>query len=182
MKDLRATTQTSYKHRTGIRDLDDLWRQHGGKLSITGRGGLPLLYHIVDSCITELNGTVAIIDVDGRFSPSNLRCDLRHVHVWRPGRRNFKDTLESVEGYMLGGEHGSMRREWVATIVNGGAGGDIMLGWRGWLKVEKTDTVRFEVGMSVEEALANRERRQEVVHRSEWRIISDIGDFAWKEG
>jgi hypothetical protein len=130
--------------------------------------------------VTGLNGAVALVDMDGRFSPSHLSCDIRHVHVWRPTNHNLSATLESVEGHMLWGDHVSKGREWVGTIVNGGVGGDIMVGWRGWLKVEKEDTGPFGLGVSVEEVMVDREQRQEVVDRSGWKAVSEIGEFSWR--
>ena len=178
LKDLR-TAHSSQPSRTGIPELDDLWKQHGGKLAITGRG-YPLLCRLVDHMVTDLNGTVALVDVDGRFSPSHLTCELQHVHVWRPTKSNFSVTLESVEGYMLWGDHASKGREWVGTIVNGGVGDDIMVDWRGWLRVEKEETGLFGLGFSVEEAIGNKERRQEVVDKGGWKAVSEIGAFNWK--
>jgi len=178
LKDLRIT-HTPNPSKTGVPELDTLWRQHGGgRLSITGRG-LPLLHHLIDHMVTTLKGTVAVIDIDGRFSPSHLRCDLEHVHVWRPGKENLKATMESVEGYMLWGEHGSMRREWVGTLVNGGVGGDVMVGWRGWLRVEREVVSGFGVGASIEEVIGEREKRQEVVDSKGWKGISEMGNYYW---
>ena len=122
---------------------------------------------------------MAVIDVEGRFSSSHLNCDLRHVHVFRPTKRNLKATIESVEGYMVYGEHGSKGREWMGTIVIGGLGGDIMVGWRGWLKVEREAVVSFGDGVSVEEAWSERERRQEVVDGKGWKAACETGDFEW---
>lgn len=176
-KDLR-TEALPTTSRTGIRSLDDLWKQHGGKLSIAGRG-LPLLYHIIDHIISTLNGTVALIDIEGRFSPSQLHCDMMHLHVFRPTKANLKATMDSVEDYMLWGDHESKGREWVGTILNGGVGGDVMVGWRGWLRVEKEAVGHFGDGVSVEEAWAERGMRQEVAEKSGWRAGSEIGDFRW---
>lgn len=81
---------------------------------------------------------------------------------------------------MLWGEHGSKGREWVGTIVNGGVGGDIMVGWRGWLRVEREEVGVFGIGVSVEEGMGEREVRQEVVDGRAWKAVSDIGEFRWK--
>lgn len=178
LKELR-TAHTPNLSRTGIVELDKLWKSHGGNLSITGRG-LPLLYHVIDHMVTSLHGTVALIDIDGRFSPSQLSCELEHVHVFRPTQMNLKVTLESVEKYMLWGEHGSKGREWVGTLVNGGVGGDIMVGWRGWLRVEREDVCGFELEVSVEEVMGEREKRQEVVEAKGWKGVSEMGSYYWK--
>jgi len=130
--------------------------------------------------VTSLQGTVALIDIDGRFSPSHLSCELQHVHVFRPTKRNLKVTLESVEEYMLWGEHESMGREWVGTLVNGEVGGDIMVGWRGWLRVEREEVSGFTDGVSVEEVVGEREKRQEVVDSKGWRGTSEMGKYCWK--
>lgn len=148
-------------------------------MAIVGRA-LPLLYHIVNHLVKARGGTVAVVDVDGRFSPSHLDCELRHVHVFRPTRSNLKVTLESVEGYMLWGDHGSKDREWMATIVNGGVGGDIMTGWRGWLKVERDEVDGFAAGISVEEALIERKVGQDTIPSRGWRAVSQDGTFTFR--
>jgi hypothetical protein len=81
---------------------------------------------------------------------------------------------------MLWGEHESKGREWLGTVVNGGVGGDIMLGWRGWLRVEREETVGFAPGMSAEEALGESEARQEFVESRGWKAVSDLGEFSWR--
>jgi len=81
---------------------------------------------------------------------------------------------------MLWGDHGSRGRQWVGTIVNGGVGGDIMLGWRGWLRVEKEETGGFGIGVSVEEAMLDREKRQNVVDLGGWKAVSEIGECTWR--
>lgn len=129
--------------------------------------------------ITALSGTIALIDLDGRFSPSHLTCDLHHIHVFRPTKSNFKATLEGLEDYMLWGEHESKGREWVGTLVIGGVGGDIMFGWRGWLRVEREEVSRFAVGVSVEEIIGEREKRQDVVDSKGWKGVSEIGEYSW---
>ena len=71
------------------------------------------------------------------------------------------------------GDHGSKSREWVGTIVNGGTGGDINLGWRGWLRVEREEVGNFGWGISVEEAIGDREKRWEVVNAKGWKSSCD---------
>lgn len=157
-----------------------MWRDHGGKLAIVGRG-LPLIYHIVNHLVKVRGGTVAVLDVEGRFSPSHLDCELRHVHVFRPTRSNLKATLESVESYMLWGNHGSKDREWMATIVNGGVGGDIMTGWKGWLRIERDRMDSFVASISAEEALIEMEISQKHMPPRGWRAVSQYGTFSWRE-
>jgi len=179
LKDLRSAHSPN-SSRTGIPELDRLWRSNSGKLSITGRG-LPLLYHVIDHMVTALNGTVALIDLDGRFSPSHLSCDLQHVHIFRPLKDNLKATLDGVEEYMLWEDHASKGREWVGTLVNGGVGGDVMVGWRGWLRVEREEVGGFAVGVSVEEVIGKREERQELVESKGWKGVSEMGEYRWNE-
>lgn len=82
---------------------------------------------------------------------------------------------------MLYSEHVSHEREWLGTIVNGGIGGDINLGWRGWLRVGREEVGAFGEGVSVEEAWEEKGRRQEVVDGKEWRAEgSDGGAFVWR--
>jgi hypothetical protein len=178
LKDLRAAHNPRLE-KTGIPELDGLWRSHGGKLAIVGRWP-PLLYHIVNHLVRVRGGAVAVVDVDGRFSPSHLDCELRHVHVFRPTRSNLKVTLESVEGYMLWGDHASREREWMATIVNGGVGGDIMTGWRGWLRVEREGIGGYTAGISTEEALIEGREEHSNMGSMGWRAVSQYGTFSWR--
>ena len=87
--------------------------------------------------------------------------------------------MDSVDDYMLWGDHESKGREWVGTVLNGGVGGDVMVGWRGWLRVERGAVGNFGEGMNVGEAWAERDMRQEVAEKSGWRAGSEIGDFRW---
>jgi len=107
--------------------------------------------------------------------------DLKHVHIFRPGRDAVTATLESIEPYLLYGSHFSQGRDLVATIVNGGNGGDITVGWKGWLRVEseKDEVMRFGMGMSVEEALRERVARQNVVDEKGWIGLSERGVLKW---
>lgn len=184
MKDLRTHFNHFRPSKTGIPELDDLWKQHGGKLSITGRG-LPLVYTMITHMVKVLNGTVAVIDLHGRFSPSHLtgmgmmKEELGHIHVFRCSKERLKVTVDALEEYMLWGDHASKGREWVSTIVLGGVGGDVMVGWRGWLGVERDVVGGFEEAVSVEEAWVDRERRQEVVDGKGWRGVCEIGEFKW---
>ena len=74
---------------------------------------------------------------------------------------------------MLYGDHGSKSREWSGTVVVGGIGGDVNVGWRGWLRVEKEEVSGFEWGVSVEEAIGDRERRTEVLEGKGWKGICE---------
>jgi hypothetical protein len=171
-----CTLSIPHPSRTGISELDNLWRQHGftSKLNITGRG-LPLLYHLLTHLLS-LNNTISLIDLDGRFSPSHIHLPpslLNHIHVFRPTTSNLKVTLESIERYMLYGEHGSKGREWFGTVVIGGTGGDVNVGWRGWLTVEREEGGGFGWGVSVEEAVGDRERRREIMDGKGWRGFNE---------
>ncbi|KAH6712840.1 hypothetical protein BKA61DRAFT_484704 [Leptodontidium sp. MPI-SDFR-AT-0119] len=149
----------------------------------------------------SLEDVIALLDLTGRFSPSHLlsssstttsttsnspppsltKADLIHIHVFKPTKATLQATLDSIENYMLYGEHKSHAREWLGTIVNGGVGGDINLGWRGWLRVEREEVGGFGEGVSVEEAWGERERRGEVVDARGWRAEDEEGiGFVWR--
>jgi len=166
--------------RLGIPGLDEIWKRHGVKLEIIGRA-LPLLYLIVDTAIEEKSGTIVVVDMDGRFDVSRLRCDLQHVHMFRPVKGALKITLDSIDDYLLYGQHQSKGRELVATIVIGGQGGDIMAGWRGWMLVEREEVAKYGPRMSIEEALMERDARQEAVESADWVASSAWGEYRWKE-
>lgn len=96
-------------------------------------------------------------------------------------------VLEEIERYMVyggrDGAHVSMAREWVGSIVCGGAGGDIMSSGRGWLKVvdERDDVVGFGLGMSVEEAVTEKKARQGAVTDCGYRASCSVGTYRWTE-
>lgn len=84
----------------------------------------------------------------------------------------------------------SRGREWVATIVLGGQGGDFAFGWRGTWKVERETSLGgegFGAAISVEEAVSERRRRTDLATGSEgeerkgWRVVSEGGNYAWKD-
>lgn len=128
-------------------------------------------------------------------SPSTRieRADLDHVHILRPSRgsvRHVADCLAAVEEYMLYGTHRSRSREWWGTVVIGGglnpAGSvpaamasqiAVTAGWRGWLRVDRPEVATFW-GMSAEEALAERDKRQAAVEGAGWIASSPWGSFA----
>ncbi|KAJ2903218.1 hypothetical protein MKZ38_010254 [Zalerion maritima] len=106
--------------------------------------------------------------------------DLKHLYVYKPTREQLKPTLESAEGFMLYGNHGSKGREWWGTIVIGGGvgDGDISCGWRGWLRVEGERVEPFQEGISVQEALQLRKERHAQVDAARGRLLgrSEAGD------
>jgi len=83
---------------------------------------------------------------------------------------------------MLYGDHGSKGREWFGTIVVGGMGGDVNVGWRGWSRVEREEVGGFGWGVSVEEAVGERERRREAVDGKGWRAVCEElgGEFTFQ--
>ncbi|KAL7623567.1 hypothetical protein AAE478_007250 [Parahypoxylon ruwenzoriense] len=117
--------------------------------------------------------------------------DLRHVYVYRPpcGQEHVRAALEAAGRWMLYGAHGSRAREWWGTVVIGGGSGmgvaaasvkgDVSAGWKGWLRVEREEVPRFPDGMSVDEALRDRDRRQEAVDGAGWVASSRVGSYVW---
>ncbi|KAH6683201.1 hypothetical protein B0J14DRAFT_141426 [Halenospora varia] len=182
------------RSKTGIPSLDTLLHTHGSKtLSISGRS-LPIIYSLI---ITLMSGpyqgqnTLVVVDIDGRFSPSHLLpslpfSELKHVHVFRPAKSNLAVTLSSLDSYMLNGEHASKGREWKGTFVLGGSPGVgigkgaeerilVGTGWRGWLRGEREEVTGFGVGISGEEAWAEREQRWGVVVGKGWKGVAEEG-------
>lgn len=119
--------------------------------------------------------------MDDRFDVVKLKCDLRCVFVCKPERGMLRATLDGVEEWLMDGAHGSMERELAAVVVNGGQGGDVMAGWRGWLRVERGEVDVFGRGISVEEAMKERHIRQTAVEGARWVASSDWGSFTWTE-
>ncbi|CAJ2503052.1 Uu.00g104460.m01.CDS01 [Anthostomella pinea] len=160
-------------------------------LSVSGRY-LPLLYHLVSTLIAAPHSyTVVLVDVESRFDVTRLihpssnysaaYSDLKHLYVYRPARGQEQAAIAAAEGFMLYGAHGSRDREWWGTVVVGGTGGDVNAGWKGWLRVEKEEVGGFAVGVSVDEALKDRARRQEVVDGAGWVARSQWGNYGWKD-
>ncbi|KAI0146289.1 hypothetical protein GGR57DRAFT_479435 [Xylariaceae sp. FL1272] len=108
--------------------------------------------------------------------------DLKHLHIYRParGQEHVKAILSQLDEFMLYGDHGSKAREWWGTVVIGGVGGDVNAGWKGWLTVEREEVSGFAPGMSVEEALRERDKRQQAVDRAGWSVSSRFGNFVLK--
>ncbi|KAK3317011.1 hypothetical protein B0H66DRAFT_520197 [Apodospora peruviana] len=120
------------------------------------------------------------------------RSDLDHVYILCPARgdlTHIADCIASMEEYMVYGSHRSRAREWWGTMVIGGglnpAGGAsaghvaVTAGWRGWLRVDRAEVPAFSSGMSVEEALADREKRQAAVDDAGWVASCPWGWFTF---
>ncbi|KAI1467778.1 uncharacterized protein F4812DRAFT_376206 [Daldinia caldariorum] len=177
-------------------------------LSVSGRY-LPFLYHLISSLIAEPHTyAVVVVDAERRFdvsrlvgsrSPSSYPArldDLRHVYVCRPARARdqVRAAVQAAGEWMLYGAHGSRGRElWGTVVIGGGEGGggggggggasvkgDVHAGWKGWLRVEREEVEGFPAGASVEEALRDRDRRQEVVEDAGWVASSKVGSYLWR--
>ncbi|KAI0471182.1 hypothetical protein F4859DRAFT_515402 [Xylaria cf. heliscus] len=167
-------------------------------VSVSGRY-LPFLYHLTSTLISPPHSyTVVIIDAEGKFDATRLisntpdektnhpatPADLAHVHVYRPGRgaERVRAVLETLDEFMLYGDHASRGREWWGTVVVGGTGGHVNAGWKGWLRIDRENVAGFQVGISLEEAVRERERRQAAVDRAGWAANSRWGTYVWKDG
>ncbi|KAI0549830.1 hypothetical protein F4679DRAFT_227434 [Xylaria curta] len=166
-------------------------------MSVSGRY-LPFLYHLISTLISSPHSyTIVIIDTEGKFDVTRListkpdtnypatPADLAHVHIYRPGRgaERVRAVLGTLDEFMLYGDHASRGREWWGTVViGGGGGGHVNAGWKGWLRVDREEVPGFQVGISVEEALRDRERRQTAVDRAGWTAASRWGSYTWKGG
>ncbi|KAI1091210.1 hypothetical protein F5B19DRAFT_281619 [Rostrohypoxylon terebratum] len=118
--------------------------------------------------------------------------DLRHVHVYRParGQDQVRAAVAAAGQWMVYGTHESRVREWWGTVVIGGGSGagggtgvkgDVNAGWKGWLRTEREEIPGFPAGVSVEEALRDKGKRQEVVDAAGWVAASRVGGYAWKD-
>lgn len=127
--------------------------------------------------------------------------DLRHIYVYRPAHSQVRAAITAAGEFMLYGRHQSRDREWWGTIVVGSSGlstststashpsttsraapADVLTGYKGWLRVDRAEPVPgFHIGISAEEALADRDRRAEAVGKSEgrWRATSRWGSYAF---
>ena len=125
--------------------------------------------------------------------------DLKHIHIYRPARgslSHIREIVTSAEHYMIYGRHTSTTREWWGTVVIGGGSpvvlqsalgpvagsgsADVTTGWKGWLRVDREEVSGFGVGMSVQEALSDRDRRHAAVKEAGWAAGCVWGTFAFQ--
>ncbi|KAF4966154.1 hypothetical protein FSARC_6153 [Fusarium sarcochroum] len=180
---------------THIRPLDDIAAVHfhttkAAGISISGRH-LPLLYKLISTLISPPHQyAVLIIDIEGRFDATRLTCSpshTQHVYVQRPARSSpeqIRALVAEAEGLLLYSDvaRASAGREWWGTILVGGLGaGDIAAGWKGWLRVDREHVRGFALGISAEEALNQKEQRQDVVDAAGWAATSQWGGFTFEE-
>lgn len=116
--------------------------------------------------------------------------DLKHVHVYRPARgssSHLRDVLKAAEQYMVYAKHASSAREWWGTILIGrgspatfGVGNvDVTTGWKGWLRIDRDEIRGFPLGISIEEALVERDQRQRAVDDAGYTATSQWGRFTF---
>lgn len=196
---------------THLNDLDDIAARHfrstqAPVLAITGRQ-LPLILKLASTLASPPhNYALLIIDLDNRFDATRLSCsssDARHIYVHRPPQLSTYESSPTSEtpqettvdhlralvaeagNFMLytpSAAHSSSRRWW-GTIVLGGLGaGDIVAGWKGWLRVNRENVSNFNLGVSAEEALVDRDARQRLVDGAGWTAESQWGGFNFSEG
>ncbi|KAK5990957.1 hypothetical protein PT974_09232 [Cladobotryum mycophilum] len=185
-----------YVKPTYLGELDDLVVRHFRatqvpNLSICGRN-LPLLYKIISTLISMPHKmSLFVLDLEGRFDATCLDCtetDLQHVYVQQPGRDagtgNNADYVRSfvaeAETFMLYSDvaRTSISRKWWGTIVVGGLGaGDLIAGWRGWLRIDREHVPEFAPGISAETAYERRPTRQEAVDAAGWAATSRWGNL-----
>ncbi|KAI0407747.1 hypothetical protein F4802DRAFT_525740 [Xylaria palmicola] len=166
-------------------------------VSVSGRY-LPFLYHLVSTLVAPPHGyAVVVVDAEGAFDATRLvgtsasapaaPADLAHVHVYRPaaprGPEQVRAALDAAAHFMLYGSHASRGRAWWGAVVVGGGGGLVNTGWRGWLRVDREEVSGFAAGVSVEEALAQRDGRQAAVDAAGWAASPGWGSsYVWKDG
>ncbi|KAF5674337.1 hypothetical protein FHETE_2972 [Fusarium heterosporum] len=198
---LGAPTQTQHQPHiqrtklTHIPSLDEISAAHfrntkASGISVSGRH-LPLLYMLISNLVSPPHlYAVLVIDIEGRFDATRLTClssHMRHVYVQRPARGDLEQTraiVAQAENTLLYGDvaRASAGREWWGTIVVAGLGtGDIATGWKGWLRIDRENVRGFALGISAEEALSQKEQRQDIVDAAGWAATSQWGGFVFKE-
>ncbi|KAG9251728.1 uncharacterized protein F5Z01DRAFT_263551 [Emericellopsis atlantica] len=179
-------------------------------LALHGRH-LPLLYKLTSTLVAPPHSyALLVIDLEGRFDATRLTCpemDARHIYIHRPSRPSSYGTspaegdgdhnsngttsadhlralVAEAGNFMLYGAAAapSASRQWWGTIVVGGMGaGQVVAGWKGWLRISREETPGFALGTSAEEALTRRSARQSVVEAAGWIAESQWGDFVFRE-
>ncbi|KAK2062122.1 hypothetical protein LY76DRAFT_506390 [Colletotrichum caudatum] len=170
-------------------------------LAVTGRH-LPLIYSLISTLVSPPhNKTVLVLDTEHRFDATRLVCgpdNIRHVYVHRPARRGIpeqhgvssagmgpdqaRELVAAAENWMLYGDHTSGSRELWGTVVIGAIGaGDVTAAWKGWLRIDRHSVPGFSLGCSAEEAIADRQRRQDAVDAAPWAASSQWGTFSFAE-
>lgn len=135
--------------------------------------------------------------------------DARHIYIHRPPRlgsygtsateddsgrdeawdsstnaSRLRTLVAEAGNFMLYGTGAapSASRRWWGTVVVGGPGaGDIVAGWKGWLRVSREPVQTFPLGLSAEEAFGRRSSRQEAVDAVGWTAESPWGGFVFTE-
>ena len=126
--------------------------------------------------------------------------DLKHIYVYRPApsanQSQVQASLAAAREYMLYAPHGSRTRAWWGSVVVGGTAGsgfvgpavdgrgerlvaDVVASWKGWLHIQREEVAGFGLGISVEEALGERERRAELARNRRWEARAREGAYAW---
>lgn len=133
---------------------------------------------------------VFVVDLEGRFDATRLTCDmsdLHHIYVQAAPRSTpeaVRALVSEVEGFMLYHKDArvSADRELWGTIVLGGFGaGDLVAGWKGWLRVDREHVRPFPPDITLEEALEQKEARNRAVQKAGWEVTSQWGGFVFHE-
>lgn len=194
--------------KTHIPELDEIATWHfretqAPTLTISGHH-LPLIYKLASTLASPPhNFALVIIDLEGRFDATRLSCsdaDSRHiyVHIAAPpplvrdtdededSDHNVASLVDSASKILLYDRvaASSSGRRWWGTIVIGGfgAGGDVVADRRGWLHVSREQVVEpLAAGLTVQEALGQREARQKAAEEAGWVAESRWGSFTFRE-
>jgi hypothetical protein len=100
------------------------------------------------------------------------------------GAQQLRELVSEADDFFLyspAAASSSSRTKWGTIVVGGLGAGDVVAGWKGWLRVEREHVRGFIPGASLEDSMSRRTARQDVVDAIGWTAESLWGGFLFQE-